>query len=427
MKWTLAALGLFVLQLYFVFLGVDTFGKYWNPVLLFLVSMAIPALYWFGLRKQSGESASPKPRKWINTVWIFGTVLGFALCLNGLQKQHEAIPDTAKPQLISDVIPQIDSLYVRFADGEMPYYPVQITDYAAFPVYMPLHWLPAGIPIELGFDVRWIGYIFLFGGLIFYGLAKRQAGNYTTTVIAALLPFLIIAAYIRYGGIDLPVSLETLIAAYYIVLAVGTIRGNTTILLAGLILCLLSRYTLIFWLPFFAWLYVSDKGWKRAWISAGIVAAAIVLLYILPFIAQEPSILKEGVEYHNNAAIGEWNGYGNPPVSYSFERGIYFAPHFEKLFPGGSEQEVFATRIVQASLMILLNIAGILALRFIKDRRQRWEFAFLLLYTVMIFFYAFGPLTYRYYLITTLILAAIMCGRIIEYRLPHSRFVRYLP
>ena len=423
MKWTLAALALLLMQLYFVFLGVETFGIYWNPVVLFITSMAIPMLYWFGLQGQKTITHS-KPKKSIQLAWTLGTLIGFLLCLGGLINQHQAIPD---PVVYSDVLPQIETLYTRFAAGEMPYYPVPFETHSAFPVYMPLHWLPVAIPIELGFDVRWIGYFLLVAGLIFYGLFKRSTGNITTTIISALLPFLVIAGYVRFGGIDLPVSLETLIAGYYLVLATGTIKGNTAILTVGLILCLLSRYTLIFWLPLFAWLFISEKGWKRAWLVAGIVVAAITLIYVLPFVGQETSILKKGVEYHNNAAIAEWQGSGEPPTSYSFLTGIYFAPHFEALFPGDSAQEVFSTRVVQAVLMIVLNLIGILLLRFIKDKSRRWEFAFIMLYVVMVCFYTFGPLTYRYYLITTLILAAIMVGRIIEHRLPKSRLVRYIP
>lgn len=423
MKWTLAALLLFLLQLYFVFLGVDTFGIYWNPVLLLIVSLSIPLLYWVSIKRPLSQEVK-RSKKTLYVTWLVTTLVGFAACVVGIIGQHHAVPD---PVAYSDVIPQIDTLYTRFASGEMPYYPVPFHDYAAFPVYMPMHWLPVSIPIELAFDVRWIGYAFLITALIFYGLSKRSTGNIATAIIAALLPFAVIAAYLRYGGIDLPVSLETLIAAYYIVLATGVIKGNTSVLLVGLILCLLSRYTLIFWLPLFSWLFISEKGWKKTWTAAGIVILTILLIYILPFVAREPGILQHGVEYHNNAAVLEWKGYGDPPVSYSFLSGIYFAPHFEALFPGNAQHQVFYTRIVQGTLMILLNILGIFALRFIQDRRLRWEFAFIMLYLVMTCFYSFGPLTYRYYLITTLMMAAIMCGRIIERTFRNSSLVRNIP
>ncbi|MEO6131870.1 MAG: hypothetical protein ABIQ02_08470, partial [Saprospiraceae bacterium] len=133
--------------------------------------------------------------------------------------------------------------------------------------------------------------------------------------------------------------------------------------------------------------------------------------------ARDPSILSKGLAYHNAAVVEEWKGYGDPPVSYSMEQGIYFALQLKSWFTGEMTERVFKSRMLQGGLMLLLLVIGWLSWRRWRDRLHFGEYSLVMLYCFMLFFYCFGPLTYRYYLLVLLMISAVICGKIIL----HSR------
>ncbi len=404
-KVIIATVALFLAQLYLMFKGGSLFGKYWNPILLFTVSMAIPIVYLRWSRHLKNHLASKK-----SFVWTIAGISGMILLFPAIHGGLEKYPDPAQ---YSDVLPQLTTLYQRFENGIFPYALVPLKGYSPYPVYMPLHWLPVGIPYALHVDVRWVGYIMLALAIGFYGWL---AGNGTRTfavIIGAITPAVVLMAYLLSGEIDLPVTFEPIIAAYYVVLAAGILGRNIYVIAIGLIMCLVSRYTLIFWLPLFAVLLLREFKWAKNGIVWASVFLGIMALYVFPFLMKDTTILQQGVEYHNRCAIDEWTGYGNPPISYTFEAGIHFAQFFKNIFPGDMTHRVFYARIVQGALMILLNVAGLFWFFRMKDKVDPLEFSFVMLYVFLMFFYFFGPLTYRYYYITPLVFSAIMTGRIV--------------
>ncbi|MEO6133496.1 MAG: hypothetical protein ABIQ02_16770, partial [Saprospiraceae bacterium] len=75
-------------------------------------------------------------------------------------------------------------------------------------------------------------------------------------------------------------SFELVIAAYYLVLASGLVARHIGLITAGLVLCILSRYTLVFWLPLVAiilWQKLPRRQNILIWSS---VALSILLIYI---------------------------------------------------------------------------------------------------------------------------------------------------
>jgi hypothetical protein len=280
---------------------------------------------------------------------------------------------------------------------------------------MPAHWLPIGISKMIDKDVRWSGMFLLLGMIItfVYVTNKKNGPAFDQIVTALILPFILLIFYL-WGAGDLFITYETPVAAFYLLLAFGLTQRNLFIATAGIILCLLSRYTMVFWLPLFGLILLHEKPLKQnivVWVS---VALALLLCYILPFLARAPEILTVGVKYHNIAAIAEW-GY---ETSWSFELGTYFAPHFDQLFSGNDEEKVFKLRIVQGSLMILLNIVGYISYRKWRHRINYYDFNLAALYLFLVFFYAFSPLTYRYYLISTLLLAAVLIIQMLRSETP---------
>jgi hypothetical protein len=407
------ALLLFVVQIYLTFNGVQLFTKYGNPLALFLVSLSIAVLFFLQRLRQT-PAAPPSLhalQPGIAALWIVGGMLSIFL---GYEELRKLFVQYADPGQYSDVLPQLEAQYQRFMRGEMPYAPVDLGYNAPYPVYMPLHWLPIGISDALGIDTRWSGYILLVLAAGAYGYwIGRQNASVGARITALFLPSMGLWGFILWGKLEVPVSFEIVVAAYYLVLVAGLLGRSLRWITIGIILCVLSRYTLVFWLPLLAfvlWQEYPRQANFRVWAA---VALSVVLLYIVPFWLQDPGIFAAGIKYHNDGAVAQWIGQGDPPVSWSMEKGVYFGINMKALFPGDAVQQVFLARVLQATLMLVLLGFGLWAYRRWKDRVDGFSLCVVLLYAVLGCFYFFSPMTFQYYLLVLFMLSAAVVGKVI--------------
>ena len=413
MKIKAFAVLLFIAQIYLTFFGVDYFTKYWSPLALFLVSLGIAVLF-FGQRlRQTPAALQPlrtlKPV--VAVLWVLGGMFSIFL---GYEELRKLFVQYADPGQYSDVLPQLEAQYQRFTRGEMPYAPVDLGYNSPYPVYMPMHWLPIGISEALGIDARWSGYILLVLAAGVYGYqVGRQNAPVAARLAALVLPSLGLWGFILWGKLEVPVSFELVVAAYYLVLAAGLLGRSLRWIAVGVSLCLLSRYTLVFWLPLLA--YVLWQEFPRAenfrlW---GAVLASVLLLYIVPFYLRDPGIFAAGIKYHNDGAVAQWIGQGDPPVSWSMEKGVYFGINMKAHFPGDAVQQVFLARALQAVLMLALLGFGLWAYRRHRDRMDGFSLCIVLLYAVLGCFYFFSPMTFQYYLLVLFGLSAVVVGKVV--------------
>jgi len=408
MKIIIAGILLFVLQIYLTFQGVYYFNKYWSPLALFLVSAGIAALYFYRHLNQPAKSPAPSvsPRLLSTLLWALGGALTIVLGYEELRKLWVEFPNPAQ---YSDVLPQLEAQYQRFSRGEMPYAPVPLPTHTPFPVYMPLHWLPIGITSWLGLDTRWAGFGLLVIATGIYGYwIGRQNAPVGARITALFLPSMGLWGFILWGRLELAVSFEIVIAAYYLILAAGLLGRHVPTIVVGLILCLLSRYTLLFWLPLLAYVWWKELPRKTNYTIWGSVALSVLLLYIFPFYLQDPGIFTTGIKYHNDGAIAQWAGFGDPPVSWTMETGIYFGINMKSVFPGDAAQQVFLARVTQGALMLALLGFGLWAYHRWKKRLDGYALCLGLLYAMIGCFYFFSPMTFQYYLLVLMVLSAVL-------------------
>jgi len=400
---------LLLLQCYVVVYGREWLGLDGNPAVLFILFLLVP-LYYLSVLKKGGAPAMQSSS--VSKLLIGGAV-GAAVIAATAPWFDKLFTEYNNPGQLSDVITQLNALWERFAAGKFPYYPIEDYSWHPYPVYMPLNWLPLALSHWLHCDNRWIGILAMIIANAVWGFyVWRNQVNIVVKLMAISLPMFILMFYIKWAGMDISVSLETLIAAYYMILAIGLLQKNIYLITLGLILCILSRYTFVFWLPLFAIVYWQNIPRKTNIMMWGAVALSVVVLYLIPFYLKDPTILKQGILYHNNCAVAEWNGYGEPPISYTFVPGIYFASYFKNLLPGDAANEVFLMRGIQACFMLMLNVAGIWYYQRNKQRIDYSFFTLLMLFVFLVFFYMFSPLLYKYYHIVTLSVSAILCGAI---------------
>ena len=118
-------------------------------------------------------------------------------------------------------------------------------------------------------------------------------------------------------------------------------------------------------------------------------------------------MLDRGFSHYMNVAVVVWNG------GWTHEQGIYFAPLMKEIFTGEMESRVTAGRIVQAVLFLLIFIGGLLAYKRWRKYIDVYRFSLIALYTFIMVYYFFAPLTYRYYLFPFLVVSAVLCGMIV--------------
>jgi hypothetical protein len=334
--------------------------------------------------------------------WLGGAIGLFGI-LGGYKVWQSLWQQYAVPDRVSDVLPQLEALASRYWAGVQPYFP--LTEYAwhPFPVYMPAHWLPL-IPFQrLGWDVRWSGMVLmaLALGLWGYSVGGRRK-NPAGSLLAILLPALPVWAFAHWQPTELAVTLETTVAAYYLLLGVGLLTRRPWLWFMGLLGCLLSRYTLVFWMPLLIFMVWKEWGLRKTGILTLCLCSGFLVFYVLPFLWPAPHILWEGLHYHNDVAISDWEG-----SSWNFESGLYFAPWLRHWFSGTMTQRVWAARTLQGFLMLVANGLGIGLYLHLRTRMQWEHYALWALTGMMGLFYLWGPLLYQYYYLPLLCLMAL--------------------
>lgn len=400
-------------QLYITVTGRHFFDKNLNAILFFIISAMIP-IYLFKISLQGTNNLHKTYANKFSgkLIWgIFGT-LSILVAYEELRKNFVLFKEFAKT---SDVIPHAQILYERFAHGQFPYNPIQFEYYTLQPIYFPFHWLPVFFSHLWLIDVRWVGWgmLALIAGI--YGWSLKTISRQKASLFLAILcPSLVLWAYVLFAKADLSVTFEIVIGAYYLLLAAGLVTKNYWLIGIGIICCLLSRFTLLFWMPFFAFVLFKEAGFKKSVLFWSPVILALLCFFIIPFYLKDPDFITRGMVYYRHATIGDWIGFGDPPVSWTQENGISFAPLLRVILPGDIPQKVQTTQVIQ-SIVLLLTFA--LALwTYKKWNKQIPSHLFMLisLDVFLLIYYFFAPLTYRYYLFSFLIVSSVLCGMIVN-------------
>lgn len=412
MQKSIITLILFLLQILFLLNGQHIAGTALNPFIILFISLLLPIYYlWVFLNRG-------KTTENIKHSGKFGTIIGFALgCITillafvAIRRLFWDFPD---PRHSSDVILSVEVLYDRFTAGIYPYQPLEQYEWHPFPPYLPLYWLPVSISRFMQIDVRWTGVFFLVLAAGAYGIfCWRSYASILHKMLALFLPLVGLTGYLIWGRFDLAVSFEFIIAAYYLILAAGLATKSLPMVALGLICCLLSRFTMIFWLPVFVILIWFNVPKKNVLLAAGVVLAAILFIYIIPFHLKDPSAFGQAMAYYKKSAVGEWQGYGDDHTSWTFMAGVHFAPYFKQMFHGTIEERVTSTQTFQAILMLVLIAAGLLLYRKWRRKINFYDFSLAMLYIIMLFYFMTAPLVFKYYYLTFLMVSATLCGKLI--------------
>ena len=288
---------------YFYKNGLLSQGK--NAISLFLSSLlfGIVLVYKFYNANISDEQYGPPKNKAFYATLLF-FLAGLVLLGVGYYFVLAKHPVSAHE---SDIIPLIQVICRRFMAGEYPYRVINDFGYPLQATYLPLQWMPFTVAELFHMDYRWVAFaVWCIAALWVY--ARSQKIN--NRMLSVLMLLLLLGA----NCILLPDSnnriiwatVEIMIAGYYMLLISGLNQENAIIQGIFISCCLLSRYSLILWLPLYAFILFFSGKRKLLLGSATTVLVMVLVFYVLPFMSKDWALFYKSYKYYDKAALHEW-------------------------------------------------------------------------------------------------------------------------
>ncbi len=202
-------------------------------------------------------------------------------------------------------------------------------------------------------------------------------------------------------------TLEPMIIGFYLITAACLLSSSTAVRAVGLLLPLLSRYSLVLWMPLYLAIVALRESRRRAFALAGLVAVGVIALYVVPFFARDPSIFLRGQDYYVTAAVGEWTTYEGVP-EWKPHDGFGVALYVYSFMDGTIEERVQVMRLVHlvGSAVAVLALAAWHAVA--RPRIDPRVFAVISLKVAVGAFYLFVQVPYAYLISLSLFLSVFV-------------------
>jgi len=312
----------------------------------------------------------------------------------------------------SDIIPYINDLYLkRLFNGEFIYNLAPGLGYGNWtPNYLPFHWLPFAISYYFQFDHRWIVLCTYFIAIYIYLFHFINAQTEKDFLIKACLPFVFLLLVFFKQSDNFAHTVELLIATYYFILAMFIIKNNVLGKSIGLVITVLSRYIVIFYIPI-ALLIEFYLNSKKILIQIVLVIIMISAFYVIPFLLKDTSIFFKGAASYDLAALGEWNGQSwqqtNDRPHHLFQ-GLGFASWAYSFLNGTLENKI---QVYKTIMLIIVCISMIfIGVYFIKNKYKysltNWHLASLKVILTIVISFSLVPYSYLFW--STLMVSVVM-------------------
>ncbi|ALD22037.1 hypothetical protein AM218_13475 [Hymenobacter sp. DG25A] len=287
------------------------YGPFWSPIWFYLASMALCVCAVLAQLDQPAPLVAPplQGRRVLGS-WVVGLLGGVAV----LYAQAPVILGNPINVAQSDIIPILQNYVQRFQSGEVVYKYITNLPYPLFPNHLPLQWLPYVVADQLGIDYRWwaLGLLLLGGFGAYLAFLNAQRLHVLVFAGAAVLPWFLLRHIIQVDSGLFAHTMEFTIIAYYCVLAASIFSRSALVQAVALVLCLLSRYSVVFWVPLFLWLLWRERGRWHAVFVVGLTVLGIWLIYVGPFLSKDWTIFTHALSEYKIATLGEWSRTNGP-------------------------------------------------------------------------------------------------------------------
>ncbi len=391
----------------FLELMVLTWGRHEEHYLLlpiFWVSggvlASVAAVFYSFKRAEINKAIPTEVPNYFFWIFVILAILVFAK-ISVVFFNHPADP------MQSDVVPTLQFMAKRLVLGESPYQVVEFPGWSFQPGYLTMQFLPFALAELLKIDYRVIAFI-AFVIMIAIVLKKtNQTPDITLELIwnifKIILPFVSIYLIIRFHIAIFAHSVELLDVAYYLLLAYSLFSKSIYLRSFAIAVCLLSRYGILLWLPAYALIYYWEEGWHKTLKLAGIVVALIIVLYVLPFMTQDPFLFFNSLKNYDQMAEHLWSSvpewYQHIGKPYTLAQGLGFAIYFLDFWDGTILEKISAIKMVHIVLSLSITMMTIVVYYFKKEKIKDTNL-FLLgsmcLYLTIFYNFVFAPYSYLF-------------------------------
>lgn len=211
---------------------------------------------------------------------LFGAFVIYQLTLPWIMSSSLSYVD-------ADMIPIMQVMSRRFLNGDwaLVYKPIKEIWNGIQPIYLPGMWMPFIISERLSFDPRWVTSfaVFLSFSIIIL-LWQKHWHKVSGALILFISGILCLWLYTDRGHNFIRLSEEGIVVFYYSLLALALISENFFLIGVASALCILSRYTLVGWLPVILLYLLFFRRSKRDTLYFILsFSSTILLLVIIPF------------------------------------------------------------------------------------------------------------------------------------------------
>jgi hypothetical protein len=324
-----------ILEVFMLSYWKGHFGIYLSPIVFFLASfgVSITGIY---------LSTKLKNQVYESSINRTGLVISFLLVLTVVYIGYSVFSAQFLDDTQSDVIAQVVSPSRWLLHGEYPYQQVVLPTYSMHNTYLPMQWFPFVFSLGFGFDPRWIPLVaWALSFLLFVktvGLPFNFSRGWLSKlryIIVSAISVSIVGAFIFYNPFDYSVTIELLPSAYYILLALSLLSGSWIFMGISMGVCLMSRFSILLFIPFLMWYVYKRFGLPTLMKSSGICVSFILLVFVLPFMTKDASLPQKILGNYDSGSLGEWSTHtwqepGAEP--YQLSRGIGAAIFVKKLY-----------------------------------------------------------------------------------------------
>lgn len=316
----------------------------------------------------------------------------------------------------SDIIPQVATMVNRFLSGEFPYQTITQWENSDFsenlpmaPTYLPLQWMPFIPAALLHFDYRWVSFFtFLINCITFLVFIFNKNIPIRSFVIISLLPFILFFTLFIEDTAIVAHTIEIMIASFYLLMSLSIFSRSNALRASGLLLCLLSRYAIVLWVPLYILVLFFTESKRNTILISAICVIGVLVIYVLPFMSVDHAIFANGYAYHSKAALAEWDGQswqqpGEKPIQ--LFRGIGFACFFYDFLGGDLMTRLHILQ--RTHLVISLLTVAVLGFIYFKYKKQVNYKIYLLasLKIYLVIFYTFIQIPYNYLFVTVVVVS----------------------
>lgn len=373
------------------------FNPYLNPVVILILGLSIGLLI-LNLKKENREQNTPLSLFNISNISLTAlSIFGFFKLKTSIDAVFKIYPVDKN---ISDIIPQIQFIVHRFLNGQTPYVFFNDFGYQMFPCYLPFQWLPFISAEKYNFDYRYIpvSVLSVALGFLFFGTLHSRLNLFQKAGVLFLV-YYGLSNLVTLQDIIFGATIEALLMGYYILLALCIYKFKNNFVRAFLILlCLLSRFSFLFWLPIYIFIIGVTESKRKAVKLSFLIGAGVFLFYVLPFmiIPNDYTIFSKTQHYYRAATLGEWQHLNPDNKPEHLFKGFGLACYFYTYLKGDLWNRLHYLQLTGLAVSFC-TMSGLI-FRFWKSKTalNPTNFALGALKIMLTVFYAFVQIPYAY-------------------------------